>query len=171
MWSDNGTNFPRAARDKKKIYQFLQNQSSQDEVNHYFSDKVVMWKFIPQCATNFSGIWEAAVKSTKTHLIRVLGEVKLTYEELSTLLAQIESCLNGRPLASLVNDDDGTEALTLGHFIVANLSLFCQKPINFSPKGLATLQIFATALWEPMVLRVCYSNWTIYEMVSPHQKH
>ena len=54
----------------------------------------------------------------KTHLRKVLGDTKLTYEELATLLGQIESCLNSRPLVPLNNDEDGIEALTLGHFII-----------------------------------------------------
>lgn len=52
----------------------------------------------------------------KTHLKRVVGNAKLTFEELSTVLAQIESCLNSRPLVALPSDEDAIEALTLGHF-------------------------------------------------------
>ena len=36
-------------------------------------------------------VWEAAVKSLETHLRRVLGSVTLTYEELCTVLVQIEA--------------------------------------------------------------------------------
>ena len=54
----------------------------------------------------------------KTHLRRILGNVKLTFEELSTTLTQIEACLNSRPLIPLPNDDDGIEALTPGHFLI-----------------------------------------------------
>jgi len=54
----------------------------------------------------------------KKHLKRIVGNVKLTFEELSTVLAQIEACLNSRPLLSLDNDDDGIEALTPGHFLI-----------------------------------------------------
>ena len=34
------------------------------------------------------------------------------------MLAQIKSCLNSRPLVALSLDDDGIEALTLGHFLI-----------------------------------------------------
>ena len=34
------------------------------------------------------------MKSMKSHLKRVVSDVKLSYEELSTVLTQIEACLN-----------------------------------------------------------------------------
>ena len=49
---------------------------------------------------------------------RVTTDVKLTFEEFSTLLAQIKACLNSRPLVPLPNDEDGVEALTPGHFLI-----------------------------------------------------
>ncbi len=61
---------------------------------------------------------ESAVKSMKTHLKRILGTVKLTFEELYTVLTQIEACLNSRPLVPLPSDDDGVEVLTPGHFLI-----------------------------------------------------
>ena len=48
----------------------------------------------------------------------MLGSIKLTYEERSTALAQIEACLNSHPLVLLPTDDDGIGALTPGHFLI-----------------------------------------------------
>jgi hypothetical protein len=37
---------------------------------------------------------------------------------MTTVLTQIEACLNSRPLVSLPPDDDGVDALTPGHFLI-----------------------------------------------------
>ena len=58
------------------------------------------------------------MKSTKYHLKRIVGTVKLTFEELTTILTQIEACLNSRPLTPLTTEDDGVEAITPGHFLI-----------------------------------------------------
>ena len=80
---------------------------------------MLVWKFIPERSPHFGGLWEAAVKSFKRHLSRIVGEVKLTFEELTTVLTQIEACLNSRPLTPLpCADDQGIEVLTLGHFLI-----------------------------------------------------
>ena len=72
---------------------------------------MIEWTFISQHASHFGGLWEAAVKSMKKHL-KVTGEVKLTYEELSTVMAQIEACLNRRPLILLPSDKEGIEVFS-----------------------------------------------------------
>ncbi|XP_045459596.1 uncharacterized protein LOC123670134 [Melitaea cinxia] len=51
------------------------------------------WHFIPPHAPNFGGLWEAGVRSTKTHLRKVIGDTALTYEELATVLAQVEALM------------------------------------------------------------------------------
>ena len=58
------------------------------------------------------------MKSLKSHLRKVVGETKLTFEEATTLLAQIEAILNSRPLVPLSHDDDCIEAITPGHFLI-----------------------------------------------------
>ena len=120
IWSDNGTNFVGAAREIKEIFQLLREQKTQDDVTCFLSGRnnIIEWKFIPQHYPHFGGLWEAAVRNMKTHLLHILGNVKFTFEELSTILTQIEACLNIRPLVPLCNDDDGIEALTPGHFLI-----------------------------------------------------
>ena len=116
--SDHGTNFTGAARELKEIYEFFNEQRTMGDISEFCSAQCIEWKFIPEHAPHFGGLWEAAVESMKYHLKRVVGSTKLTFEELTTILTQIESCLNSRPLAPLPCDEDSLEALTPGHFLI-----------------------------------------------------
>lgn len=115
--SDNGTNFVGAARELKELYQFLKYPTYRSSLKMKLHGNLSHRE--PHT------LEEAAVKSVKYHLRKILGDVKLTYEEFSTVLAQIEACLNSRPLAALP-DDDGIEALTPGHFLIG-------KPLTALP--------------------------------------
>ena len=118
IWSDHGTNFVGAAREISELFHFLKQKDMQQAVIDFLSLQNIEWKFIPQHSPHFGGLWEAAVKSMKTHLRLIVGNVKLTFEELSTVLTQIEACINSCPLVPLSNDDDGIEALTPCHFLI-----------------------------------------------------
>lgn len=131
LWSDNGTNFVGAAKELKEL------SSIQPAITEQLEKNGTEWHFIPPRAPNFGGLWEAAVKSTKHHLKRAIGEMTLTYEEMSTLLAQIEACLNSRPM-TVVNGEDGNEPLPLtpAHFLVGeplvNAPDLCYTTSNLS---------------------------------------
>ena len=59
---------------------------------------------IPPHAPHFGGLWESAVKSAKRYLLRVVGDTRLIYEELYTVLTQVEACLNSRSLSPQSNN-------------------------------------------------------------------
>ena len=74
---------------------------------------MIEWRFIPERSPHFGGIWESAVKSMKYHLRQITSDVKFTFEEMSTVLCQIEACMNSRPLIPLNQTDDSiAEVLT-----------------------------------------------------------
>jgi hypothetical protein len=77
----------------------------------------VQWHFIP-AAPHFRGLWEAGVKSFKFHLRRVIGSRTLFKAEFTTLLYQIEACLNSRPIAALSDDPSDLFTLMPGHFLI-----------------------------------------------------
>lgn len=111
--SDNATNFVGARN-------FLQtiNKLNNDNASTIEQKFELTWKFTTPAAPHHGGIYEAAVKSTKYHLKRVIGEQSLTFEEFSTILCQIEACLNSRPLAALSDDPTNLTVITPGHFLI-----------------------------------------------------
>lgn len=66
----------------------------------------------------FGGFWEAGIRSTKHHLKRVLQNALLTFEELYSVITQIEAMLNSRPLCPLSSDPTDLIPLTPSHFLI-----------------------------------------------------
>lgn len=122
IYSDNGTNFIGAWKELK-LYQQDLKQEFETGVTNHLAKYGTTWHFIPPLSPHFGGLWEAGVKSMKHHLRRIVGETKLTYEELSTVISQIEAALNSRPICPLSNDPEDLTALTPGHFLVGDALL------------------------------------------------
>lgn len=116
IYSDNGSNYLGANNEINAIYNFLKDNS--DVISQGLLFDKVKWHFIPSNSPTFGGLWEAGIKSIKSHLKRVLGNRSLTFEEFSTLLTQIEGILNSRPLCPMSSDPDDNTALTPSHFLI-----------------------------------------------------
>ncbi|XP_055633024.1 uncharacterized protein LOC129773443 [Toxorhynchites rutilus septentrionalis] len=113
LYSDNGTNFVGARNKLKELLIMLKDQQHREQVSKVCADEGMRWHFNPPSAPHFGGLWEAAVRSAKHHLLRVIGENPVSLEDMNTLLIQVEACLNSRPLTP--ND---LEPLTPANFLV-----------------------------------------------------
>ncbi|XP_045498044.1 uncharacterized protein LOC123696083 isoform X1 [Colias croceus] len=116
MYTDNGTNYKGADSYLRDLYKFLNNEY-RSNLEHEFAESRINWKFICPNSPHFGGAWESMVKVIKTHLFRVIGQQILSYEELCTVLTQIECLLNSRPLTVLSSDPAEPSALTPSHFL------------------------------------------------------
>lgn len=113
IYSDNGKNFVGAA---KELSVFLSDNSKQ--LINFATNEGIKLQFIPPYSPHFGGLWESGIRSCKYHLRRIVGNAKLTFEELCTVLTQIEAVLNSRPISPLSTDPSDLNPLTPGHFLI-----------------------------------------------------
>ncbi|XP_066157628.1 uncharacterized protein, partial [Euwallacea fornicatus] len=120
IYSDNGSNFVGANNHFLELQALLNNKLHVNAVSTHLANDQIRWHFLPARSAHMGGLWEAAVKSTKFHLRRVLGDSALAYEEMYTLLVKIEACLNSRPLTPTSNDINDYLPLTPAHFLIGD---------------------------------------------------
>ncbi|XP_062538321.1 uncharacterized protein LOC134206605 [Armigeres subalbatus] len=117
IYSDNGRNFVGAANE---LRQLIRSKDHREQVGKECAHYNIRWHFNPPKASHFGGLWEAAIQSAQKHFVRTLGKQTLAYDDMETLLSQIECCLNSRPLVPLSDDPTDLEPLTPGHFLVGS---------------------------------------------------
>ncbi|XP_075167712.1 uncharacterized protein LOC142239836 [Haematobia irritans] len=127
IYCDNATNF---IGDESKLKEF-HLEETKSKIESFSASKHIEFVFIPPRAPHFGGLWEAAVKSAKGHLFRTLPNARLTFEELSTALVEIEAIMNSRPISPASTDPNELQALTPGHFLIGCPLLSLPERTNF----------------------------------------
>ncbi|XP_045455426.1 uncharacterized protein LOC123665124 [Melitaea cinxia] len=121
IYSDNGTTFVGTFHELSTLLKRLSPADTTEEG--------IRFTFIPAYAPHFGGLWESAVKSVKHHLRRVLSLTFLDYEEMNTLLIQVEAILNSRPLTPLSDDPSDLCPLTPAHLLIGRSLLFAPQSV------------------------------------------
>lgn len=139
IFSDNGKNFIGANNRLHELGKFLKNNSdlTRSLVNERFN-----WNFLPPYSPHMGGIWEACVKSMKTHLYRVMNNQSFTFEQLNSILCQIEAILNSRPLSPMSSDPSDLNPITPSHFLMGKSLITVPDPdvTTLNTKRLNTYQ-------------------------------
>lgn len=117
LYSDNATNFVSSKAYFNELYTFLQSDKYYQEFSSELAKNRITWHMNAPTASHFGGIWESNIKSVKSLLFRIIGNQILTFEEMLTVLSQIEAVLNSRPLYAMSSDPSEPTALTPSHFL------------------------------------------------------
>nr|XP_023014014.1 uncharacterized protein LOC111503828 [Leptinotarsa decemlineata] len=129
--SDNAADFVGANRELQELFESTDHKTAMQK---FIEHERIVWHFIPPRAPHFGGLWEAAVKSFKLHLIRSVGDTLLTYDQLETYVVEIEAILNSRPLSAMSSDPNDLLPLTAGHFLIGGpLTSFPQEHLADLP--------------------------------------
>lgn len=89
--SDNAANFLGSSKELRHLHQLLKDETNQGKIAEFLLSKDIEALFNPHRVPNFGGLWEAGIKSVKTHLKRVLQSAILTFEDLYTVLLKRSS--------------------------------------------------------------------------------
>ncbi|XP_052737821.1 uncharacterized protein LOC128198126 [Bicyclus anynana] len=164
MWSDQGRTFIGANKELAAAW-----AEAKLEFDGQIAESLALdgtqWHFIPAYSPHMGGLWEAGVKSMKYHLKRIM-QSNLTYEEMSTLLCQIEACLNSRPLCP-IEDDDDAPPLTPAHFLVG-------ESLNTIPSpNLENISMTYLSRWQRLqkLLQDFWHRWQSEYLNRLQQRH
>ena len=113
IYSDNAKTFKKAEKDLKFLWTLMKGK----EIQELFADKRIVWKYIVERAAWWGGMWERLVRSVKTCLRKIMGRSYLKFEELQTLICEVEAVINSCPLSYLHTKSSEASPLTPAHFL------------------------------------------------------
>lgn len=119
MFSDNAKNFKGAANELGDVLESWKSS----EMKSHLQMEAIQWKFTIPRAPFRGGIWEAAVKSVKYHMKRILNGQTLTFERYQTILLGAAAVLNSRPLVALTDDPTDLNYITPAHAVRGNRAI------------------------------------------------
>ena len=94
MYSDNGTNLAGGERELRESIKLWNNE----KIHQLLLQKEIEWHFSLPTASHFGGTWERCLRTIRKVLNAISSEQHLDDESFITLMTEVESIINGRPL-------------------------------------------------------------------------
>ena len=117
IFSDNARSFIAAFEGNIISYHL-----KTDEYLNKFAIYNISHKHIPLYSPWYGACWERLVGVVKRCLYKSIGRAKVTYFELLTLISDIQSAVNSRPLTYRCSDDSTLDMLTPNSFLKPNIN-------------------------------------------------
>ncbi|XP_066026219.1 uncharacterized protein [Pocillopora verrucosa] len=77
----------------------------------------IKWIFNPPYGSHHCGVWERCIRNTRKILNALLKQQTLDDEALVTLMCELESIINGRPITKVSEDPRDLKPLTPNHLL------------------------------------------------------
>ena len=115
--SDNASQFKAASKVLETVWRRVINSV---DVQSYVSNMGIKWKFIVEFAPWMGGFYERLVGLVKRSLKKSIGRSMMNLVQIQTVLKEVESVVNSRPLVYVDDDVNSNISLTPGHFLSLN---------------------------------------------------
>ena len=147
--SDNGGNFVRGEKELREAIEGW----NQHKIGEFLLQQNVKWTFNPPGGSHHGGVWERCIRTVRKVMGALTKEQILDEEGLVTLMCEVESIVNGRPVTKVSDDPKDLEALTPNHLLLlrSGPSLppgFFQKDEIYSRKRWRQIQYLADIFWR-----------------------
>ena len=119
--SDNQSSFHKADKVLSAAYRNAQavwKRLDKKEIERRFVSMGIKWKFNTERASHQGGQWEKFCDKVKRPLKLVVGKALLTYQELQTVLTDIEAQINSRPITYIGDDISDGMVITPAHLVL-----------------------------------------------------
>jgi hypothetical protein len=160
--SDNGGNLVSGA---KEIRQCISNWN-QDRIHDSLLQDNIMWIFNPPTGSHHGGVWERCIRTVRKIMMALISQQTLDDEGLSTLMCEVESIVNGRPITTVSSDPRDAEPLTPNHLLLLRSSV--ELPMDHFVKA----DLYARKRWRQIQYMAdqFWRRWTREYLPSLQQR-
>lgn len=149
--ADQGTNFRGGDKELQIAFAsmspHLQNQLAKQKIQFHYN---------PPNAPHFGGMWEREIRSVKTTMRTIIGSQTLTEEVLRTLLIEVETILNAKPLGYVSSDVADPDPVTPNYLLMGRPDASLPQVIYpeseiLSRKRWRQSQVLADQFWTSFI--------------------
>ena len=168
----------KVVSDKSKTFRaankILKALMDSPEVERHFLDLRIQWTFILEKAPWWGGFYKRLIQSMKRCSRKAIGKARMDYDELVTVLVEVEATLNSRPI-SYLSSEDMEEPLTPSHLLMGRRLCSLPSPVNVSEEdpefGVTTANLTRRMVYLNTVLQNFWKRWKTEHLTGLREIH
>jgi hypothetical protein len=153
VYSDNFSTFKKCAADIRVLQKIVRSGNTKDTMANWG----IEWRFTPERAAWYGGIYERLIGSIKSALKKTIGKSRLTLDQFQTVLVEIEFTINQRPLTAVSDEPEDLSVLTPNQFLISDGMSWNWSSLNSREAG--KLDVVKT--WKALrhYVESCWTRW------------